>query len=83
MFGMYNSFFSPIFADLFGTKNLGKVQGLNTFFLLLAVGVGPAAFGSSFDLVQSYTLPITVTAMWTFICCISLFLVKLPDKEAA
>jgi hypothetical protein len=25
MFGMYNSFFAPMFADLFGTKNLGKV----------------------------------------------------------
>jgi len=51
MFGMWNSFNAPMFADLFGMKNLGKVQGLNTFFILLALGVGPACFGVSFDLI--------------------------------
>lgn len=80
MFGMYNSFAQPMFADLFGTKNLGKVQGMNTFFILIACGLGPFIFGLSNDLFQSYAMPINFTATFTLIACCSLFFVKLPEK---
>lgn len=50
----------PMYAVLFGTANLGKIQGVGVGMAIISSGLGPLMFGVAKDNFGSYTVPVVV-----------------------
>jgi hypothetical protein len=70
-----------MFADLFGTNNLGKITGINTSLNLITMGLGPLVFGLSRDYSGAYTIAILGAAILNLIFSLSLFCSTVPEDE--
>ena len=75
--GAYQSLQMPMYANLFGTRHLGKVQGLGVAVGIASSSVGPLLFGISADRTGSYRTAILACAGLTTITCLSLPVVAL------
>ena len=81
LLGNRDALFMPMFADLFGTNNLGKISGINTSLNLITMGLGPLLFGLSKDYTGSYLSAITASAVLNLIFSLMLFCSKVPEDE--
>jgi MFS family permease len=66
-YGGFNSLYPALTVDYFGGRNAGAIIGV--LYSAAAVGIfaGPRLAGDSFDVFQSYTLPILISAGCAFI----------------
>ena len=79
LIGSRQSLMIPMFADLFGTKHLGKVTAIATSVGLFSCGIGPLMFGICRDSTNDYKIAILTCAILTAIFSSSLLWIKLPE----
>jgi cyanate permease len=71
----------PMFADLFGTRHLGKVSAVGQSFTLFVCGIGPFVYGVCRDKTGTYSICILLTAILTWVISLSLLWVEVPSKD--
>ena len=79
--GARQSLMVPMYADLFGTENLGKVTSIMIMGLTSAAGFGPLMFGLSKDHTGSYSPAILTIALFTLISSVPLFFTKATKEH--
>jgi len=79
LLGSRDALIMPMFADLYGTNNLGKITGINTSFNLITMGLGPLIFGMSRDFSGSYTIAVMAAAGLNLVFSLGLFCSSIPE----
>ena len=74
---------SLLTSDVFGYVSFGAVYGLIAMATQLSSGVGPWMIGLLYDLTDSYTWPLTVTALLTFAAVLPIYFARPPSQQRA
>ena len=67
-------------ADYFGTKNVSGIIGLQYSGTAIGNLIGPVAAGFTFDLTQTYDLPIALSASTGFLAVAVILMLPSPDR---
>ena len=82
MFGVANGFQrvvgSVIYANYFGRKHLGSIQGLTSTFGATASGIGPLIYGVGRDLAGNYTPSLWLSAIYPIVMAVLVLFMKRP-----
>ena len=70
-----------IFADYYGRRHLGSIQGLVTLVQTIAQAIGPIIGGLAFDVTGSYSPAFSAFAIAGFVGGLLVFLARPPARE--
>ncbi|MDP6100295.1 MAG: MFS transporter [Dehalococcoidia bacterium] len=69
-----------IWADYFGRKSLGIIQGFTMPFIYIAMAIGPMAAGISYDLAGSYQIAFSAFLFSYFVAAAMMVIARPPRK---
>jgi len=79
-YGGYVALAPALAADYFGTKNVSGIIGLQYSGTAIGNLIGPVAAGFTFDLTQTYDLPIALSASTGFLAVAVILMLPSPDR---
>jgi predicted MFS family arabinose efflux permease len=79
--GLNRTVGSVIWATYFGRHHLGAITGLASFILVAGSALGPMPFGIARDLLGSYTLVVTGSALIPLLLALAALRIKRPVRE--
>lgn len=81
MFGLMNMVNSVSWAKYYGRKHLGSITGVTTTALIAGSALGPMPFGIARDVLGSYNLTLTISALIPLALGIASLFVDRPEKR--
>ena len=78
--GLNRSVSAVIWATYFGRRHLGAITGLASFILVAGSALGPMPFGIARDLLGSYTLVVTGSAVIPLILALAALRITTPRR---
>lgn len=78
--GLARTTFTVIWADYFGRQHLGSISGVTTTIFVAGSALGPMPFGIAHDLLGSYSLTLTLTALLPLCCSLLVLFFDRPRK---
>jgi MFS family permease len=79
--GALTVLFFIVWADIFGKREVGKIQGLAQMMSVVASAVGPIFFAYSKEWTDSYSPAFFISGGLTLIFAVLAFVVKIPKKD--
>ena len=79
-YGGYVALAPALAADYFGTRNVSGIIGLQYSGTAIGNLIGPVAAGFTFDLTQTYDLPIALSASTGFLAVAVILMLPSPDR---
>ena len=71
-----------IWADYFGRKSLGAIQGFTMPFIYIAMAIGPMAAGLSYDIAGSYRIAFYAFLIGYFVAAAMMVAARPPQKTS-
>ena len=79
-YGGYVALAPALAADYFGAKNVSGIIGLQYSGTAIGNLIGPVAAGFTFDVTQTYDLPIALSASTGFLAVAVILMLPSPDR---
>ena len=79
-YGGYVALAPALAADYFGTRNVSGIIGLQYSGTAIGNLIGPVAAGFTFDVTQTYDLPIALSASTGFLSVTVILMLPPPDR---
>ncbi len=71
---------SVIWADYYGREHLGSITGVTSMILIVGSALGPMPLGIARDVLGSYNLALTISAVFPFLLGVISLFVRRPQK---
>jgi MFS family permease len=80
--GALTVLFFIVWADIFGKREVGKIQGLAQMMSVVASAIGPIFFAYSKEWTDSYSPAFFISGGLTLIFAVLAFIVKIPQTDS-
>lgn len=78
--GLVHTVGSVVWAMYFGRRHLGSITGVTSTVLIAGSALGPMPFGIARDLLASYNLVLTLSAVLPFLLGLASLFIDRPQK---